>query len=520
MKRSALKSILFVLAVNAVLTVSGPVLCQTRSGGQTIARRQDGAPQAGERITLEGLLAQTRRHKAPFFARTDKASASVAGATGPLPVIGSGAVGFLTVFSGQNSDFLIGNSSIFQNKAGDIGVGTTSPTSLLTVGGVIQSTSGGYMFPDGTVQTTAGIASGLALTGVAHDATLGGAGTAASPLRFVLPASLTASAPDQVGAVIQVQNTALGGTGLAGIGGPTDAFPGIPGNGVVGLGGPGEHFSGAGVLGVGGNTTGTSATLDAGGSGIAGIGGNGLQEANGGDGGTFFGGEGGLVSGDGGHGISATGGFVNAAGGAGGAGILATGGQNGDKTFAKAGIFVGDVEVTGNISKAGGSFKIDHPLDPENKYLYHSFVESPDMMNIYNGAIVTDSTGQAVVSLPDWFQAVNRDFRYQLTVIGQFAQAMIESELKDNHFTIRTSAPGVKVSWQVTGIRQDAWANAHRIPVEEEKTGVERGHYLHPELYGQPDDMSVFSARNPELAKKIKAKRERSSKTDSLTSSN
>lgn len=61
-----------------------------------------------------------------------------------------------------------------------------------------------------------------------------------------------------------------------------------------------------------------------------------------------------------------------------------------------AGFFLGDVDVDGDLSKAGGSFKIDHPLDPANKYLYHSFVESPDMMNIYNGNVTTDAEGKAV----------------------------------------------------------------------------------------------------------------------------
>ena len=56
-----------------------------------------------------------------------------------------------------------------------------------------------------------------------------------------------------------------------------------------------------------------------------------------------------------------------------------------------AGRFTGDVAISGTLSKGGGSLKIDHPLDPENKYLYHSFVESPDMMNIYNGTITTDA---------------------------------------------------------------------------------------------------------------------------------
>jgi hypothetical protein len=56
----------------------------------------------------------------------------------------------------------------------------------------------------------------------------------------------------------------------------------------------------------------------------------------------------------------------------------------------------------------------------------------------------------------------------------------------------------MKVSWQVTGIRQDAWANAHRIPVEEEKPVAERGRYLHPELYGQPKEKGVEWAHRPE----------------------
>ena len=149
-----------------------------------------------------------------------------------------------------------------------------------------------------------------------------------------------------------------------------------------------------------------------------------------------------------------------------------------------------------NLTKGGGSFKIDHPLDPANKYLYHSFVESPDMMNIYNGNVVTDDTGVAAVSLPDWFEALNRDFRYQLTVIGQFAQAIVASEISNNQFTIRTDKPNVKVSWQVTGIRQDAYANAYRIPVEEEKKPKERGHYLHPELFGATERQAIGSHSN------------------------
>jgi hypothetical protein len=168
-----------------------------------------------------------------------------------------------------------------------------------------------------------------------------------------------------------------------------------------------------------------------------------------------------------------------------------------NSTAGYAGFFLGRVAVTGTLSKGGGAFKIDHPLDPENKYLYHSFVESPDMMNIYNGNVTTDDAGFATVQLPDWFQALNRDFRYQLTVIGRFAQAIVAKEVEDNRFTIQTSVPGVKVSWQVTGIRQDAFAEKHRIPVEEDKEPDERGTYLHPAEHGRPREQGLDFKRGP-----------------------
>ena len=151
---------------------------------------------------------------------------------------------------------------------------------------------------------------------------------------------------------------------------------------------------------------------------------------------------------------------------------------------ALAGRFEGNVLVTGALSKGGGSFRIDHPLDPENQYLFHSFVESPDMMNIYNGNVVTDQAGFAEVELPGYFEALNTDFRYQLTVIGAFAQAIIAEEVSGNRFVIATDLPQVKVSWQVTGIRDDAWARANRIEVEVPKAEHERGQFLHPEAFG------------------------------------
>jgi hypothetical protein len=167
-----------------------------------------------------------------------------------------------------------------------------------------------------------------------------------------------------------------------------------------------------------------------------------------------------------------------------------------------AGQFSGNVNVTGSLSKAGGSFKIDHPVDPANKYLYHSFVESPDMKNIYDGVANLDTQGEAVVQLPAWFGVLNKEFRYQLTCIGGFAPVYIAEEISQNRFKIAGGKPGMKISWMVTGIRQDAWANAHRIPVEEEKTPQERGYYLHPDLYGQPPQKSTEWATHAEIMTK------------------
>ncbi len=162
-----------------------------------------------------------------------------------------------------------------------------------------------------------------------------------------------------------------------------------------------------------------------------------------------------------------------------------------------AGYFVGSVGVLGNLTKSSGSFKIDHPLDPANQYLYHSFVESPDMKNIYDGVALLDARGAATVTLPDWFEALNRDFRYQLTPMGAAMPGLyIAQEVQDNAFRIAGGAPGMKVSWMVTGIRQDAWANAHRIPVEEAKPADERGLFLHPAELGQPEELGLGYQRN------------------------
>lgn len=151
----------------------------------------------------------------------------------------------------------------------------------------------------------------------------------------------------------------------------------------------------------------------------------------------------------------------------------------------------GSLTIYGPLSKPMGSFKIDHPLDPGNKYLLHSFVESPDMMNIYNGVAKLDARGRALIKLPAYFEALNQDFRYQLTPLGSFAPLYVAEKIKNNSFRIAGGRPGMEVSWQVTGIRHDAYANAHRIMVEEEKPPQEKGHYLYPALFGQPANEAI-----------------------------
>jgi hypothetical protein len=225
------------------------------------------------------------------------------------------------------------------------------------------------------------------------------------------------------------------------------------------------------------------------------------------------------TSGNGVHGVSDNGTGVRGESINGGAAVA---GQsiNGYGIYASSGnsyaaYLDGKVYIRGPLQKPGGSFKIDHPLDPANKYLCHSFVESSDMKNIYDGVVTLDKKGEAIIELPDWFAVLNKDYRYQLTAIGApgpnlyIAKEIFDigtdyansaDNINNNHssFRIAGGTSGMKVSWQVTGIRKDPWANAHRIEVEEDKSAKERGYYIYPELYGQPAERGIGSLHFPE----------------------
>jgi hypothetical protein len=477
MRRLLLKAILLLLAVTLGLDTAQ---------GQAI--NPDGGRSPDSELQLSRLIAQSRHARQSGFSlmpsyrnlRERAFFITPMSVVNNQTVFGSGTVGMLTRWTGfTNGQSLIGNSTIFEDQRGRVGVGTETPTSRLTVAGLIETINpgGGIKYPDGTVQTTAGIApsqvvrsvnglmgdlslvpgsnititpSGNTLTiastasglgAVAHDATLAGLGTTSSPLRVNVPLILSGSA----GSIIQVANTAELGFGVVTSGGS----------------------NGAGVIAFGGESN-------------SGVGGDGMF-AQGGDGNS------------GGTGIFASGGF----------------GEDG-ATLGQAGSFFGHVMIRGNLEVAGTkNFKIDHPLDPENKYLLHAAIESSEVLNLYTGNVVTDNYGEAVVQLPEWFEAVNRDFRYQLTVIGTFAQAIVAEEINGNRFTIRTNGPNVKVSWQVTGVRSDPTARKFKFAVEEEKPERERDHYLNPDAYGQPEERSVLYLNHPEIVKQRNEVRER-----------
>ena len=172
-----------------------------------------------------------------------------------------------------------------------------------------------------------------------------------------------------------------------------------------------------------------------------------------------------------------------------GYGVYGAAGTNGVEDW--AGYFSGDVMVTGQVFMPSLITVIDHPLDPENRTLQFAGISSPQMSNALFGNATTDANGEAVIELPDYFTAVSTEYKYQLTVVGQFAQAIIGEEIRGTAFTIKTDKPNVKVSWQVVGLRNDAFARTKQLQVEKAKLPEDVGKYLHPEAYGYGPERGV-----------------------------
>jgi hypothetical protein len=384
---------------------------------------------------------------------------------------------------------------------GSLGVGTTSPQATLDIEsgdifGILGSTSSTGPFAAGVVGRS-GSTSG---NGVVGEATAtsgvnnGVFGRTASPTGIGVSGSATAleGGTGVYGQTVSPQGTGVSGASLA----TTGNAPGV-------FGQTASTEFGAGVNGNATATTGNSFGV--------------FGRSNGTGGNGVFG----YASSPSGNTIGVSGFVESPSGTAGrfvshsGSGLLLQG--NSGSNFAQVfsvdangnGFFAGNLNVTGTVSKGAGSFKIDDPLDPANKTLSHSFVESPDMMNIYNGVVKLDEKGEAWVSLPDYFEALNRDFRYQLTAIGVPGPNLyVAQEIEGNRFKIEGGKPGARVSWQVTGLRQDAYANAHRILVEEDKPVSQRGYYLHPEAFGQPQSKGVESGNHAQAPGPVQSDRQ------------
>ncbi len=164
---------------------------------------------------------------------------------------------------------------------------------------------------------------------------------------------------------------------------------------------------------------------------------------------------------------------------------------NGERAGVAAIFEDGDMNISGTLTTAAGEVKIDHPLDPAAKFLTHSDVSSPERMNVYSGNVLLDEEGEALVQLPDYFEAFNADYRYQLTCIGGSAPVYVAEEISDNRFRIAGGLPAMKVSWQVSGVRHDPHAKAHPMVPEQEKSDEEKGKFLHPDLYGEPKEKGI-----------------------------
>jgi len=414
---------------------------------------------------------------APETRSSAKSPAGAAKSNALPPLSGSGTANFIPIW---NSSSNLGNSNMYQNSSKFVGVNTTSPQGQLDS----VTTSKWAIIGDakGSSSGTAGV------LGVGDSTTVANVGVE----------GLSHSASGVGG---DFQNTAGG-----------DLIHAEGANGVRILTvNSGQGDTGTPMLNV------APPFVDSASDAIVGLGG-GPGYATSGNGGVFYGGVNGNYIPPG-FGVVANGGNNNDSLTVSGDGLLAIPGEDccGGGT-GYAAVFDGQTEVAGTLSHTAGSFKIDHPLDPANKYLYHSSVESPDMMNIYNGVAVLDGSGAAVVQLPEWFEALNSDYRYQLTAIGAAAPNLhIAQEVANHRFSIGGGSAGLKVSWQVTGIRRDAWANAHRIPVEAPKRGAERGHYVHPELFGAPPEASILWARHPAQMQRIRQLHEKNTKLAKTT---
>lgn len=287
---------------------------------------------------------------------------------------------------------------------------------------------------------------------------------------------------------------AKGGSAGAGATGSAGGAGGATANGVGSVkyaGGNGAastaSFAGGGGAAAGPHGVGGNASVSDGGTGtgpFAGVGAANSNPGSAGGNGSQWGP--GIGSGGGGSGcnrgnaVNAVGGAGGSYGGGGGGGCQQPGGTGGagvivityyPSTSSRLTIvtskFELNLDVRGSVSKGSGTFVIDHPQDPARKILYHSFLESPDAKNIYDGIAKLDENGEVTIDLPDYFEVLNKDFRYQFFPLEEaMPNLFIKEKVKDNKFTIAGGVPHGTISWQVTGNRHDPYIKANPIRTE------------------------------------------------------
>jgi hypothetical protein len=425
----------------------------------------------------------------------------------------NGLTGALTIAHGANTTVNVNGSTITIDAVSGSGTGLTavahdnSLTGSGTVGlplGIaggqaVRSLNGLHdavtlaagpnvtITPSGNTLTLAASGAG-GLAAVTHDDSLKGDGTGGHPLGVKLPLVLHTD----TGPIGNLSSADGGLTILVSTGQALVATTGGSALPAMTVGGAGIALA---VDGVGQGIEANSSGIGVRATGTPGISGTGNSGADGVDGSSSSAGRSGV------YGVNSVAGGYGVFGRSTHSGAVAIAGS-GDNGGQGAHFYAGDVyidnnlHVTKQIFAGTKDFQVDHPLDPANRYLVHASIESSEMLNLYSGNARLDAQGEAIVPVPDWMEAENGDFRYQLTAIGIPSRDLyIAEEIRGARFKIAGGIAGAKVSWLVTGVRQDAWARAHPLEVEVQKPEAERGYYLHPELFGAPPDHQVNRPR-------------------------
>ncbi|MBM4116770.1 hypothetical protein FJ251_03375 [bacterium] len=393
--------------------------------------------------------------------------------------LADGAVGAAKLAGGAVTAAKLADGAVGAAAIADGAVGTAEladgSVSAADIGPAILSSLDGVSNDGGNIDLVAGanvtISSDDAANTITIGATGGGGGIAGSGAANYLPRftgaaaignsalyqsgsslGLGTTAPDRLfvasaaaGDAILGEVTATGQTdyiGVEGIAVPSEAY------------GVGGQFLG-GYLGIWARSEGTSA-------------------------GDYYGVYGHATSGTGGYAYGTTG---DAQGSEINVGVL---GYAAGGTANYAGYFLGDIQVDGLVYSGGLAMRVDHPLDPAGRALSQAAVLSDGLKCVYDGSVRLDAEGRAWVELPPYVAALAGEFRYQLTCVGGYAPVYVAAELAGGRFAIAGGTPGLKVCWQLTGLRQDAWARRHPLAVEADKPAAERGRYLHPAAAGQP----------------------------------